>query len=358
MAGTNDTVSDGTAARVAIAIVNYGTSALVIAAIPALMRELSYLAGHHVVIVDNDSPDDDGARLEHGIAALALGPSVEVVRSSVNGGFAAGNNLAFDRIRRLPWQPDAVLLFNPDAEMRPGALREMLRVMQANPQAGFIGPRLENADGTTWVAAFRFPSPAIEVVMGLGLSHVGPLRRFKMVFPDSGVPTRVDWVTGTATLIRHEAWAALGDMDDGYFLYYEEADYMLQGRRLGWESWHAPAALVGHIAGAATGVKDSQAVSGRQPDYWFQSWARYFAKNHGAGFARATAVVKLLAMLLGAAQRRLRGKSHGRPERFFRDFTEKVVLARLSPPPCSARATNPGGRPVPKADPSLLPRTA
>jgi GT2 family glycosyltransferase len=349
---------DATAARVAVAIVSYGTSAMVTASMPKLMQELSHLAGHHVVIVDNDSPNGDGLRLEQGIAALDLGPAVEVVRSPVNGGFAAGNNIAFERFRQLPWQPDAILLLNPDAEMHPGALREMLRVMQVAPRAGFVGPRLENPDGSSWVAAFRFPTLTAEVVAGLAIGHIGPLHRFTTVMPDTDTPTAVDWVTGTATLIRRAAWEALGDMDDGYFLYFEEVDYMLQGRRLGWESWHAPAALIGHVAGAATGVKDGRIARGRQPDYWFQSWARYFAKNHGAGYARSAAAAKLLAILLGTVQRRLRGKVDPRPDRFLRDFAGKVVFARLSPPPCSAHAATPGGRPVPDMTPALHPRSA
>jgi GT2 family glycosyltransferase len=329
---------------VAVAIVSYGTSALVLAALPDLMRELARCARAHVVVVDNASPDDDGARLKTGIEALALGPSVAFVQSAVNGGFAAGNNRAFAEIRTLDWRPDAVLLLNPDAALKPGALAELFRVLDATPRAGFVGPRLVNPDGSSWVAAFHFPSLMREVAQMLGILALQ--RRFPKLVPDADHPVRVDWVTGAATLIRWDTVEALGDMDDGYFLYFEEIDYMLQGRRLGWESWHAPAARVLHEAGAATGVEDSWSRQGRQPAYWFQSWARYYAKNHGAAYARITAALTLVAMAFGVLQRRLRGRPFGGSERLLQDFAVRIVLARLTPPPASDRAATPGGRSV------------
>jgi hypothetical protein len=119
---------------------------------------------------------------------------------------------------------------------------------------------------------------------------------------------------------------------------------MLQGARLGWETWHAPAARIRHSAGAATGIEHGQAREGRQPDYWFQSWARYFSKNHGPAYARATAALKLAAMSIGHLHRRLRGKPVSRAEGFYGDFARKALLARLGPPPASDRAATPGGR--------------
>jgi hypothetical protein len=327
--------------RIAVVIVSYRTSGLVLTALPGLMRELAPLAESAVVIVDNCSPDDDGALLEAGLAILDA-PGVSLILSPLNGGFAAGNNLAFARIRALPWVPDAVLLLNPDAALRPGALIEMLCVMKAAPRTGFVGPRLENPDGSTWVGAFNFPSFGTEVWSALGIGLLA--RRHPIVIPDVDRPTKVDWVTGTATLIRWQALCQIGDMDDGYFLYYEEVDYMLQGQRLGWESWHAPAARVLHEAGASTGIQNGSVRAGRMPGYWFQSWARYFAKNHPPAYARATALSKLCAMVVGAAQRRLRGRPTGWPEGFVADFARHVAFARLSPPPASDRALTPGGR--------------
>ncbi|WOI58414.1 glycosyltransferase family 2 protein [Palleronia sp. LCG004] len=327
---------------IVVAIVSYGTSELVLQALPALQEELSHFPRARTFVVDNASPDNDGEALARGIAAMdGTGPEITFLPSPINGGFAAGNNVAFAAIRGMEWQPEAILLLNPDAEVRPGSIREMLRVMRETPEAGFVGPRVENPDGSSWIGAFNFPSMAGEIYGQLGLDILA--RRARSTIPDSDVPVRADWVTGTAVLIRHETFKDLGDMDDGYFLYYEEVDYMLQGARAGWQSWHAPDARVVHIAGAATGVQDRTVRKGRMPAYWFQAWARYFAKNHGAGYARATALGRIGAVWLGDLQRRLRGKGSPRPEGYLRDFAARVAFARLSPPPVSDRARIPGG---------------
>ena len=335
-------------ARLAVIIVNYGTSALVLKALPALLRDLDGLGPSAVFIVDNASPGDDGAALAEGLRAFpeaaGAAPQVRFLPSAVNGGFAAGNNVGFAEIRRLGLRPEAVLLLNPDAEVRPGALAEMLRVLESDPAIGFVGPRVENPDGSSWVGAFNFPSMGGEVFGALGLDVLA--RHFRSTIPDSDRPVRADWITGTAMMIRGQAFAELGDMDDGYFLYYEEVDYMLQGARLGWQSWHAPQARVHHIAGAATGVVDKTVARGRMPAYWFQAWARYFAKNHGPAHARTTALLRILATLLGDLQRSLRGRQVPRPQRFLRDFAAATLFSRLSPPPVAPTARNPANRPV------------
>lgn len=112
---------DIAAARVAVSIVNYRTAEMVIASLPALLRELDAFAEAVVFVVDNDSPGDDADRLAEYVAARGLGTRIRLIRSPRNGGFAAGNNLAFAACRTLERPPDAVLLLNPDAEIRPGA---------------------------------------------------------------------------------------------------------------------------------------------------------------------------------------------------------------------------------------------
>lgn len=322
---------DFAAARVAVSIVNYRTAGMVIASLPALLRELEELAEAVVFVVDNDSPGDDADRLAEYIAKRGLETRVRLIRSRRNGGFAAGNNLAFAACRMLERPPDAVLLLNPDAEIRPGALREMLAVMVEHPKAGVVGPRLENPDGSTWVAAFRFPSAMSEFALGTGIGAL--IRRWPRLVPDSERPLPVDWVTGAAMLVRWPVVEATGGMDEGYFLYYEEIDFMRQAARAGWESWHAPGARVRHAAGGATGMLDGRPREGRMPDYWFRSWHRYFTKNHGSRYARIAAGLKLVGMAVGFIQRRSRGRNYDPIPGFWTDFLRKGLLRSTVPSP-------------------------
>jgi N-acetylglucosaminyl-diphospho-decaprenol L-rhamnosyltransferase len=133
-------------------------------------------------------------------------------------------------------------------------------------------------------------------------------------------------VSGAAILIRLDVINEIGGMDEGYFLYFEEIDYMLQASRAGWQTWHAPAAKVLHVAGAATGIVGGLPKAGRMPIYWFQSWHRYFEKNHGSAYATAAAAAKLKGIGLGAVLRRIRGREGRLPPGFLRDFVRRCLL--------------------------------
>jgi hypothetical protein len=314
----------------AVAIVSYRTADLVAEALPPLLAELGRFASGRVVIVDNASPDGDADRLAAHLAALGPEAPVTLVRSPVNGGFAAGNNLAFDALRADGGPaPDCVLLLNPDAVMRPGALAEMARVMASGPRIGVVGARLENEDGSSWIAAFRFPSAMGEFARGTGLGRLQAI--WPVLAPEMDDAGPVDWVSGAAMLVRWSMVEEIGGMDAGYFLYFEEIDYMLRASRAGWQTWHAPKAMVLHVAGSSTGIVDGAPKEGRMPPYWFASWSRYFRRNHGPVYARGAAALKLSGIVLGLVQRRLRGRRGALTPYFLGDFARACLLGRPEP---------------------------
>lgn len=320
--------------RIAVVIVNYRSADLVIEGLPSLVAELAAFERGIAVVVDNASPGHDADRLTQFLADFSGRDSVRLVRSAVNGGFSAGNNVGFEAIAALDWQPEAVMLLNPDAKLRPGALRVLADTLAARPRAAVVGARLEEEDGTPSGSAFRFPDMMGEFSRMLGIGVVQ--RYWPVLAKTSTEPTRADWVTGAAMLIRTSALHEVGRMDEGYFLYYEEVDLMRAITRRGWEIWHCPAARVVHVAGSSTGVVSGMAKTGRMPEYWFQSWLRYFVKNHGIAYARATAVMRLAGLLLGLSIAALRGRRRRLPERYVADF---VRLCVLGPAP---RVSDPG----------------
>jgi GT2 family glycosyltransferase len=320
--------------RIAVAIVNYNSADLVMEGLPGLLDELSGFAGGAVIVVDNASPEGDGARLEAFLRDLPRAERVLLIRSPVNGGFAAGNNLAFAALPRLGFAADAVMLLNPDAMVRPGALAALAALLMARPEAGVAGAALENEDGTVRPAAFRFPSIMGEFARE---SAIGPIQRLwptAVPLPASGAPLAVDWVTGAAMMIRRSMLDAIGPMDEGYFLYFEETDFMLRAHRAGWQVWHVPAARVFHRAGASTGIVGGQPKRGRMPAYWFASWLRYFTKNHGFLQARAAAAMRLAGMGAGTTMRALRHRASPLAPGFAADFARACLLA----PPGAGRA--------------------
>jgi len=70
-------------------------------------------------------------------------------------------------------------------------------------------------------------------------------------------------------------------MDEGYFLYFEDAEYALRARRAGWGVVYAPEARAVHFRGGSGPVKKVQAAKKRMPAYYWRSRTRFLRQAHG-----------------------------------------------------------------------------
>ena len=214
--------------RLAVVIVNYRTPALAVEALASLATELDP-ARDRAVVVDNDSRDGSAQHLEREIESRGFQAWARVVRSPENGGFSAGNNVG---MRAEP--ASFHLLLNSDAHVRPGAVAELLRAAEAHPEAGIVSPRLEWPDGTPQVSCFRDRSPISEVIEAAGTSVVTRLLgRWDVPLPVSDVPFEPPWTSFACVLLRRELVEAVGEMDDGYFMYFDDIDYCRRARAAG-----------------------------------------------------------------------------------------------------------------------------
>jgi GT2 family glycosyltransferase len=222
---------------------------------------------------------------------------------------------------------------NPDTEVRPGALSALLDFMDAHPQAGIAGSGFENADGSRWPYAFRFPSLLSEVDQHLRLGVVTRLlSRFTVARTMPEHAERVDWLAGASMMIRRSVFDAVGLMDEGYFLYFEETDFCLEAARAGFETWYVPKSRVMHVMGQSTGVTGHQDEPRRLPGYWFESRSRYFVKNHGRLYGVVTDVLSLACFAAWRLRRIVQRKPDRDPPHFFGDLWRHSAMFRSSLP--------------------------
>jgi GT2 family glycosyltransferase len=111
-------------------------------------------------------------------------------------------------------------------------------------------------------------------------------------------------------MVRFHALNDVPYMDDRYFLYFEEIDFMMSLTRCGWRIVHQPLAKVVHFAGTSTGISQGRAQSQPLPRYWYDSWLYYFRKNYGSIAATVAASVKLVGLSLSHLKRELLGQSN------------------------------------------------
>jgi len=315
-----------------IVIVNYRTPGLTIDCLASLEPELANLPGAHVVVVEGGSGDDSAKRLADAIAERGWSSWVTLDIREDNTGFAGGNNAAIVPALAESPAPEFILLLNPDTVARPGAIHELLKFMDAIPDAGLAGSRLEDPDATPQASAFRFPSIRSEFETTVRFGAISRLLKNKLVaMPVSDTPHRCDWLAGASLMVRREVFDAVGPLDAGYFMYFEETDFCLAAQRAGFQAWYVPASRVVHLVGQASGVtakNDTARPAKRRPAYWFESRKRYFVKNHGKLAATLADAVWIVGWSCWRLRLKLTGQPDRDPEKLLGDFVRHSVFVK------------------------------
>jgi GT2 family glycosyltransferase len=293
---------------ISVSIVNYRTPELTLQCLRSVLDDMAGINGAGIngcaVVVDNRSDDGSAELIESWIAAQGPGVPAILVRSETNSGFSGGHNQGLAARRA-----EFYLLLNSDSVLRPGFLAAMLEAARAAPpEAGLFTPRLEFDDGTPQISHFRFPTPVSELIRGAASRPVTRIfSRFDIPLGIDPEPDRIEWASFACILLRHAMVEALGPLDEGYFLYFEDSEYCLRARRAGWRLVHVPGARAVHYRGGSAPVKRLAAARRRLPAYYYASRTRFLYQAHG----RAGLLAANLLWYLGrtvAQLRRIAGK--------------------------------------------------
>jgi N-acetylglucosaminyl-diphospho-decaprenol L-rhamnosyltransferase len=232
-------------AAVTVVVVTYQNRDHIVGCLESLQGQVP-ADGSQVVVFDNGSADGTPDLVE------ATFPTVQVVRSEDNLGFARGCNLAAARA-----DTEFILFLNPDAVVEPGCIDALVELARRQPAAGLYGGRTLRPSGeldpmscwgrpTIW-SLFCFAS---------GLSAVFPRSSF---FHREGLggwardsERQVDIVSGCLLLARRDAWEALGGFDEAFFMYGEDADLGIRARAAGYRSIITPQAEIVHLVGGSS----------------------------------------------------------------------------------------------------------
>ncbi|MFT5424575.1 MAG: N-acetylglucosaminyl-diphospho-decaprenol L-rhamnosyltransferase [Phycisphaerales bacterium] len=315
--------------HLAVVIVNYTTGPLVVDCLRSIAETTEFGLRPRVYVIDNKSPDDSADAIEHAIAD-SFHSFAQLIRAEKNGGFSYGNNLGIhDAIEQDP-QTHAVLLLNPDTVVQPGAFTSLTGYLAAHPEAGLVGSRLLNApegddEPTPQCSAFRFPSIAGDFESTAQLGVVTRLLGHRSVaIAPRDEPHECDWLSGAAVCIRREVLDAVGPMDEGYFLYFEETDYCRQARAMGYRCHHLPSSRIIHLDGQATGVV--YRAQSRYPGYWFDSRRRYYIRHHGRAYAILADAASIVGTLVSSLKNTLLRRPRTSPPRFAHDLWNQGAL--------------------------------
>ena len=190
------------------------------------------------IVVDNGSSDGS-------VEYLACHfPQAELITLASNVGFGAACNRAIARVL-TDASCDYVFLLNNDAVVHPRTLSELMNVAEAHPEAGIFGPKIYCHDDprTIWYAGAR---------RRRGVLAAADTGRDRLDRGQFNALRKVDYVFGTAMLIRRNVFERVGLFDERFFLSLEDLDFCLRAQAVGYSLLFVPEAHVWHKGSAST----------------------------------------------------------------------------------------------------------
>ena len=233
---------------ISIIIISYNTKKLTLSCIESIVGEGSKLK-KEVVVVDNNSSDDSVKAIEESIKSIThlMGSGHAstrgfLIKNEENLGFAKAVNQGIKKAKGKH-----ILLLNSDCKVKKGALGKLLEFAKNTEDAGVVGAKLLNPNGSVQKSCYNFPTLA-KAIGQYWLKKNVLLDKF---VPDGSKPQEVDAVVGAAFLITPEARKLVGLLDERYFMYFEDIDYCRRVKRASLKVYYLPSAQVIHAHGAS-----------------------------------------------------------------------------------------------------------
>lgn len=286
MNGSSNTIEPACTKMLSVIIVNYNTRDLLRRCLAALCsRNLPFPV--ETIVIDNASSDGSVAMVRSEF------PAVRVVESDENRGFAWANNRGAEVATG-----DTILLLNSDTEVLGDALMKLVCFLDSHPDVAVVSGRLVYPDLSDQGVARTFPTP-YNALFGRTtfLSRLFPRNRHVKEYlvsraHQSDEPFEIDWVSGACLMVRANVMEEVGFLDEGFFMYWEDADFCFRIKSAGWRVFCVPEAQVIHHEGKSKERKSSN----RLIVEFNKSAYRYYRKHHVRSRFQPMNLVALLGL--------------------------------------------------------------
>ena len=253
-----------------VVIVTYNGKELLASCLGAALAQR--YSPYEVILVDNASSDGTAALVREDF------PSVRLVRSESNLGFAGGNNEGVRHARG-----DLVALLNNDAVPEAGWLGALVEAVSVSGVA--VAGSLVRTDGV--------PERYYERNGSVNFLCHNIMRKFAL-------PTQTFFAGGAALIFRRDLLGV--PFDDEYFLYIEDVYLSMRARFMGYGVVQSPAARVRHVGSHSTRRESSALMTMYQERNRILTPALFFRAStllRLAPFIAANVAVKLIAACAG-----------------------------------------------------------
>ena len=239
-------VADENGQGLSIVIVNFNTGAFLRACIASVEKDCD-----QILVVDNASTDNSVADLRREFPNL---DKLQVIQNAENMGFSKACNIGMQRASGR-----YLLFLNPDSVVGREAIPRMIQALENRKDVGMVGGLIVCPDGTEQAGGRRaVPTPWRSFVRAFHLSRLAT--RYPRLFsdfllhrqplPDHAV--EVEAISGACMMVRGEALADVGPLDETYFMHCEDLDWCMRFRQKNWKILFVPDAEVMHHKGVSS----------------------------------------------------------------------------------------------------------
>lgn len=233
-----------------------------------------------VIVRDNGSNDGTLQAIQEKY------PMVKLIGDSRNIGFAAANNEAI-----MQAGGSYLLLLNPDTEISPTTISELVASAQTNNDRAMIVPTLLNGDATIQLSWHSFPT--LSGIVRKSVEEAGKILRKRV----QRKARRVDWAIGACWFIPAAVHQKVGELDANFFMYGEDLDYCWRINQAGDDVVWTPAIQVIHHGN----VSGAQKWADERLFKTYQGLIYFWMKHFGLFYTWLMALIRMSYILLGAA---------------------------------------------------------
>jgi GT2 family glycosyltransferase len=279
-----------------VIIISYNTRELMVQTLESVLTEI-HLSNTlknttEIFVVDNHSTDDSVAA----ISTLAKkNHSINLFRNTTNLGFAAANNQAIAQAKGK-----YIFLLNSDTIVHEGSLQKMVEAFEKRPidestselfsqkerldKLGVLAANLLNKDGSLQPQGGSFPTlfslashmfflddlPMIGQYLP-STQHTGKSGRV-LTERQTSNPQQLDWIGGTAMMLRKQMLEEIGPLDQNIFMYGEDVELCMRAKKHHWDVAVLPSAKITHLGSASSSAKN--AIIGEIKGYLY-IWSKH-----------------------------------------------------------------------------------
>ena len=226
------------AKTLSVIIASYNTKDLTVASVESVLKEKPGFS-LEVIVVDDGSKDESVEALKEIEEQFK---NVKVVVNKENLGYVGTNNKGIKAS-----SGKYILLLNSDTVVKKGSLEKLVKFAEDRPEAGVVGQRLLNADGTIQPSCFHLPSIK-NAILEYWLGRKG---LFEKYMPSGKEFSEVEALVGAAFLMTPQARERVGLLNSAYKSYFEDMDYCRAVRRSGLKVYYLPQAEIIHYHGVS-----------------------------------------------------------------------------------------------------------